>query len=59
MYVIFAILISLTIIVLFLIVLWWLFCMVDDCILDWLLKEDIKKKVERLLEDKEKNKEKH
>lgn len=59
MYVIFAILISLTIIVLFLIVLWWLFCMVDDCILDWLLKEDIKKKVERLLEDKENNKEKH
>lgn len=59
MYVIFAILISLTIIVLFLIVLWWLFCIVDDCILDWLLKEDIKKKVERLLEDKENNKEKH
>lgn len=59
MYVIFAILISLTIIVLFLIVLWWLFCIVDDCILDWLLKEDIKKKVERLLKDKENNKEKH
>ena len=59
MYVIFAILISLTIIVLFLIVLWWLFCMVDDCILDWLLKEDIKKKIERLLKDKENNKEKH
>jgi len=36
-----------------------LFCMADDCILDWLLKVEIQKKVERWLKDKENNEEKH
>lgn len=35
-----------------------LFLMMDDCILDWLLRVEIQKKVEKWLEDKKNNKEK-
>lgn len=35
-----------------------LFLMMDDCILDWLLRVEIQKKVEKWLEDNKNNNEK-